>query len=71
MFDRFKDALMSGQFRIEVASERQDDGTYKSSWTAPNGTRVEYTDASQAEAHRRVTDKVREGVMAGTLELGR
>jgi hypothetical protein len=71
MFDRFKDALMTGQFRMEIESEKQPDGSYKASWTAPNGTKVEHTDASQSEAHRQVTDAVRNGVMDGTLELAR
>lgn len=71
MFDLFKDALMSGQFRMEIDSQKQADGTYKATWTSPNGTTVEHTDSSQAEAHRQVTDKVRNGVMDGTLELAR
>jgi hypothetical protein len=71
MFDRFKDALMAGQFRMAIESEKLPDGQYKASWVAPNGTKVEHTDSSQAEAHRQVTDKVRNGVMDGSLELGR
>jgi len=71
MFDLFKDALMSGQFRMSIDSEKLQDGTYKATWTAPDGTKVEHVDASQAEAHRQVTDAVRNGVMDGTLELAR
>ena len=71
MFDHFRDALMEGQFRIAVDSHKQADGTYTATWTAPDGTKIEHTDASQAEAHRQVTDKVRLGVMKGEYELGR
>lgn len=71
MFDEYRDALMTGQFRMTIDSEKLEDGTYKATYTAPNGTKVEHTDASQAEAHRQVTDKVKAAVMSGELELGR
>ena len=71
MFDHHRDALMTGQFRLAIDSTKLTDGTYRATWTAPNGAIITHTDASQAEAHRRVTQTVQAGVLNGTVTLGR
>ena len=71
MFDRYADAFLTGQFQITIDSHENADGSFKSSYTAPNGTTIEATAPTRSDAHRQVTDKVREGVMNQSIQLGR
>lgn len=70
MFDHYRDAFLEGAFRVEIAVSKVNDDTYVATWRGPNGQVIEVENSSQAQAHRDCSDKIREGVIKGTLVLG-
>lgn len=71
MFDHLKQSFMEGHFPLHLQTEKTETGDYEVSWTAPDGTRLAATSPSIAEANRRCTDQIREGVLKGTVTLAR
>lgn len=70
MFDRYKEALLTGHFQIPVQLEELTDGRYLASYTSPQGQTVTAVHEDRAEANRRCMDQLRNGVMNGQVELG-
>lgn len=71
MFDRYKDAFLTGHFQIPVTVEQLTDGRYMASYTSPQGETVTRVHEDQAEANRRCVDDIRTNVLNGTLTLDR
>lgn len=69
MFDDATLAFLQGAFQVAIDSKELEDGTFRSSFVAPNGTEVAAEGATRSDAHRQVTDKIREGVLNKTLNL--
>jgi hypothetical protein len=71
MFDHLRESFMDGHFPLHLDSTQKANGDYEVSWVAPNGTKISATDRSLPEANRRCTDQIRDGVMNGSISLGR
>jgi len=71
MFDHLKQSFMEGHFPLHFESQLRPTGDYEVSWTAPDGTRYAAVDNSLSEANRRCADQIRDGVLKGTISLGR
>lgn len=70
MFDRYKDAFMSGHFQVPVTIEELTDGRFMATYTSPHGETVRSTHEDKAEANRRCVDQLRDGVLKGSITLG-
>lgn len=70
MFDHHRDAFLEGAFRVTIEVTKAPDGGYVAKWEGPNGQVVEAVNDTQAQAHRDVSDRIRLGVMDGSLVLG-
>ncbi len=70
MFDRHVDAFLDGSFRVTIDVHKTPDGSYEAKWEGPNGQVVTAVNDTQAQAHRDVSDKIREGVLKGDVTLG-
>lgn len=71
MFDLATEAFLEGQFQVTIDSTRNDDDSYTSTFVAPDGTTVKATAPDRQDAHRQVSQLIREGVLAKTLCLQR
>ena len=69
--NRFYEAMMEGRYQIPIDVNMTADGeAYCARYTDIHGVTIEVTDQSRAEAHRRCTDQVRDGVREGTIVPG-
>lgn len=68
---QYLEAIMDGRLRIDVQTQKMDDGRTKATYSDVNGRIIEHMHMDAAEAGRRCVDKVKLGILQGELQIQR